>query len=80
MQCNDGQKTDGRGWDLPILVLYLAEKRLTLEGAIVDQNNNNSGNPLRTENYFGTLWDGTAPDAEAIREMCEPVGTVSCIL
>lgn len=59
----------GRGWDLPILVLYLAEKRLDLRG-IVNQNNNNNGsignfgNPLRVlTNPF------RAPDAEAIRTL-----------
>lgn len=59
-----GKKTGGRGWDLPILVLYLPEKRLTLERAIVNQNNNN-GNPLR--NASQTLWPVQSPDAEAIR-------------
>lgn len=60
----ESKKTGGRGWDLPILVLYLEEKSLTLERAIVNQNNNNNGNPLRMENIYEPF---RAPDAEAIR-------------
>lgn len=41
-------------------------KKVVLERAIVNQNNNNNGNPLRMENYLRTLFVRTAPDAEAI--------------
>lgn len=39
-------------------------KKARLERAIVNQNNNNNGNPLRLTNPFDS-----APDAEAIRTL-----------
>lgn len=64
MQCSDVQK----GWRKrmgPTNISFISgRKKARLERAIVNQNNNNNGNPLRLTNPFDS-----APDAEAIRTL-----------